>query len=127
MIERQRGEFFDRLAEIRKELEKQQPGLPKDSCLVAVQRVHQELGLKRYEGYYVVEGIGRKHSWNGDSSGAIVDITADQFDKSVPTIEILYPDDKRYKRYSRQLCLEDDIIVFSSRTSKGAWFEIGEN
>ena len=66
-------------------------------------------------GWYVVGGVVKRHWWNKGSGEEIIDISADQFDKFVPKIEILHPGEPRYERYVTSLYWEDVKIFCSPR------------
>ena len=104
--------LIEKLRTIREELKIQYPDFPKDLCANAAQIIKEELGLKRYSGFYYVNGVGNgtgiAHHWPCDERKRILEIATDQFDETVPEVEIISPNNPRYQRYDFRWCLDPD-------------------
>jgi hypothetical protein len=74
-------------------------GFPRSFCHLTSKEVEKSLGFKRICGRYFDNQEGKYfyHEWNIDSSGEIfIDLTADQFDSSLPSVYITDWTDSRY-------------------------------
>ncbi len=79
------------LLDLRKRLSSGLRGYPAGCCLYTSARVEWESGLVRVDGHYIDDdGFAYQHSWNLDpETGKYVDLTANQFDHTLPEIVIL--------------------------------------
>jgi len=96
---------------IRRELQKNYPNYPKNCCPDAAQRIQDELGHEWVIGSYVIDGERHHHWWNENKEAVRYDITADQFDPTLPRVEVLSSGDERYDRYHPELRLREVKVV----------------
>ena len=94
------------LIEIRNQLKREDAKFPCNCCDWASDMVQEQLNFKQVLGVFI-DITGRKygHYWNVSSQGEIVDLTAGQFDKTLPDIYVLPKDSLvAQERYVEKVC-----------------------
>lgn len=93
------------LSEIAAEVKREYKFFPAECCRYSSEKVQGRLNLDIAYGYYIdSDELGNEHYWNLNTrTGMLIDITAKQFDKSLPEI-LMIPLDSEYVR-KHYICL----------------------
>lgn len=91
-------DYRKELYELRRRLS-ETPGFPKNFCFDAANSVCATMGLDGVGGFFINGDAKLFHCWNYDpNNDDYVDLTADQFDPTLPSVLVIPRDSKESRR-----------------------------
>jgi hypothetical protein len=81
---------LDVIKEIKEKVNDELSCFPHGCCTYSSGKIESKTKLEMIDGWFLVDGVGHDHYWNYDpKTDSFVDITAKQFDSSLPEIYIV--------------------------------------